>query len=118
MVEELNARINEILKKQEELDGRLKAIEASREEFKEMQRTNITLHKKIEDLRSDIESQYQTSTQIQKESFDMMNSVYKTVLKFKADEVSSKREWIIALIGAIGGATTISLILEWLTKLQ
>lgn len=117
MVEELSERIKEILKNQEDLDERLKTIEADREEFKEMQRTNAKLHQDIKDLKQDIELQYQASTAIQKESFDKMNQVYKTVLKFKTEDVSSKREWIIALIGAVGGATTIGLILEWLTKL-
>lgn len=118
MVEELSARISEILKKQDELDERLKTIEANREEFKEMQRTNAKLHQDIRDLKQDIELQYKVSTEIQKESFDKMNQVYETVLKFKKEDMSSKREWIIALIGALGGATTIGLILEWLTKLQ
>lgn len=117
MVDELNERIAEILKKQEDLDERLKTIEAGREEFKEMQRTNAKLHQDIKDLKQDIELQYKASTEIQKESFDKMNQVYETVLNFKKEDMSSKREWIIALIGALGGGATIALVFQWLMNL-
>lgn len=111
---DISEKVAEILRRQDELDERLQAIEADREEFKEMKRTNESLHREIQELKDDIELQYKTSVQIQKESFDKMNQVYQVVLGFKGEQKKARGEWVIALIGALGGGATIAVILQWL----
>ena len=116
-MDELRKRVDEIMKAQVELDARLQAVEAARDEFLAMKHTNELLHREIQDLKEDIELQYKASTLIQKESFDTMNSVYKEVLGFKKENMSSKREWWVAMVGALGGGVTVTFILQWLASL-
>ena len=115
-MEELRQRVEDIMKAQVELDTRLQAIEANRDEFMAMKHTNELLHMEIQDLKEDIELQYKTSTQIQKESFDTMNNVYKEVLGFKKENMSSQREWWVAMVGALGGGVTVTFILQWISN--
>lgn len=117
-MEELRKRVDEIMKAQVDLDTRIQAIEANRDEFMEMKHTNELLHMEIQTLKEDIELQYKTSTQIQKESFDTMNQVYKEVLGFKKENLSSQREWWVAMVSALGGGVTVTFILQWLANLS
>lgn len=111
---DINEKVAEILRRQDDLDERLQAIEADKEVFYEMKRTNETLHKEIQGLKEDLELQYKTSIQIQKESFDKMDQVYRLNLGFRSEQKKARGEWVIALIGALGGGTTIAIILQWL----
>ena len=121
----------EILRRQDDLDARLQAIEAHREEFQEMKIKNEALHQQIHDLKETIgknsesrDKQYDKTIQLLQETNKNTVESYETMLRIQLDQKklknaqeSAKMEGWVKAIAALGGGSTILLIIQWLSSL-
>lgn len=128
---DINEKVAEILRRQDDLDARLQAIEAYKEEFQEMKRKNEALHQKIHDLTETIDKnsesrdkQYDKTIQLLQETNKNTVDSYETMLriqleqkKLKNAQESVKVEGWVKAIAALGGGSSILLILQWLSSL-
>ena len=128
---DINEKVAEILRRQDDLDERLQAIEAHREEFQEMKHKNEALHKEIQELKETIDKnsenrdkQYDKTIQLLQETNKNTVESYETMLmiqldqkKLKNAQESAKMEGWVKVIAALGGGSTILLIIQWLSSL-
>lgn len=128
---DINGKVAEILRRQDDLDARLQAIEAYKEEFQEMKHKNEALHQQIHDLTETIgknsesrDKQYDKTIQLLQDTNKNTVDSYETMLriqleqkKLKTAQESVKMEGWVKVIAALGGGSSILLILQWLSSL-